>query len=547
MIAVGRYRTSRRLPLVASLIAGLAGLVVTACAAPASVPGAGAGPAAPRAGGVAGAPVPGPAPAPGLVDAVFDTGFERIRDIYIDPVVIGELTVTGLDSLDAHDPTFAVARTGNDVTARLGPAELVRVGAPAGRDSRGWAAVAGHVVSAGRAASPALAALDAETVYESVFDAVLDGLDDYSRYVDPQSAREERAQRDGYGGIGLMIEYDADGRAIVLQVFDDGPAAAAGIEPGWYIESVGGESIADWDIGDVGRALRGRSGTEVAVTFATRDGISRSYRLTRAQVVPNVVGTRRVDDVIVAEVLRFNAATTEDLTRAIGAEIARLDGMASGVVLDLRGNPGGLLGQAVAVADLFVDDGLLIETRGRHPDSVQRFDARRGDILDGLPLAVLIDGRSASGAEIVAAALQDSGRAVLVGSSTFGKGSVQTVTRLPNDGELFLTWSRIYAPSGYTLHRQGVMPTLCTSAGIESADVLIDRFRSGRLAIPAQLTVAQRAAPENAAALEALRTACPWRAHDAALDLDVARRVVSDRSLYAEVVSARLEDAVALR
>ncbi|MEQ8967647.1 MAG: S41 family peptidase [Azospirillaceae bacterium] len=486
-------------------------------------------------------------PAGGATVAVFDMGFERIEDIYIDAVPIGDLAVTGLAALDTHDPAFGVDRTETTVSARLGGAELLRVSAPTARDARGWAAVAGHVVAAGQAASPALGDLEREAIYETVFDAALDGLDDYSRYVDPESAREERAQRDGYGGIGLLIEYDADSRAIVLQVFDEGPAAGAGIEPGWYIETVDGESIADWDIGDVGRALRGRSGTPVRVTFSTREGVLRSYTLTRARVVPNVVATRRVGDVIVAEVLRFNAATTEDLTRAIDETMAGMDGPPAGVVLDLRGNPGGLLGQAVAVADLFVDDGLLIETRGRHPDSAQRFDARRGDILAGLPLAVLIDGRSASGAEVVAAALQDSGRAVLVGSSTFGKGSVQTVTRLPNDGELFLTWSRIYAPSGYTLHRQGVMPTLCTSAGIDQADSLIDRFRSGRLAIPAQLTAAQRAAPESESALDALRSACPWRAHDAELDLEVARRVVSDPMLYAEVVQARREEAFALR
>src|SRR3546814_20352184 len=150
------------------------------------------------------------------------------------------------------------------------------------------------------------------------------------------------------------------------------------------------------------------------------------------------------------------------------------------MILDLRGNPGGLLNQSVAVADMFISHGQIISTRGRHPDSFQYFDAESDDATGGLPLVVLVDGQSASGAEVVAAALQDSGRAVVVGASSYGKGSVQTVTRLPNAGELFLPWSRIYSPAGYTPPHQRVMPTLCTrtSPGGDAAQ-LRARFRPG--------------------------------------------------------------------
>ncbi|NNG02504.1 MAG: peptidase S41, partial [Inquilinus sp.] len=155
----------------------------------------------------------------------------------------------------------------------------------------------------------------------------------------------------------------------------------------------------------------------------------------------------------------------------------------------------------------------------------------------GLPVAVLIDGRSASGAEVVAAAMQDSGRAVLIGATTFGKGSVQTVTPLPNDGELYLTWSRIYAPSGYTLHRQGVLPTICTSGATGNADELIAAYRAGGLVPIALLNTARQAAPDDLAALEQLRGTCPWQAHDEALDELIARRVLLDAALYAEALA----------
>ena len=158
---------------------------------------------------------------------------------------------------------------------------------------------------------------------------------------------------------------------------------------------------------------------------------------------------------------------------------------------------------------------------------------------------MLLDGRSASGAEVVAAALQDSRRGVLVGASTYGKGSVQTVTRLPNDGELFLTWSRIFAPSGYTLHLQGVMPTICTSTGIDDPDRIVAMFSAGQLAVPASMTSLRQAAPEDEAALQRLREACPWREHDAELDVEVALRLLRDPLLFQQALAASSPPSVA--
>ena len=212
--------------------------------------------------------------------------------------------------------------------------------------------------------------------------------------------------------------------------------------------------------------------------------------------------------------------------------MAALGPQARGLILDLRGNPGGLLGQSVAVADLFMPRGEIISTRGRHPDSMQQYYARREDRTDGLPMVVLVDGRSASGAEVVAAALQDAGRAVVVGASSFGKGSVQTVTRLPNGGELFLTWSRIFSPAGITIHRQGVTPTLCTSRDVETVEQALTLFRSGELAIPQSVIGLRRAAADDDSALRRVRAFCPWRVHDEELDVQVAERLLRDDRLF---------------
>ncbi|MBV5324033.1 MAG: S41 family peptidase, partial [Rhodospirillaceae bacterium] len=150
-----------------------------------------------------------------------------------------------------------------------------------------------------------------------------------------------------------------------------------------------------------------------------------------------------------------------------------------GVILDLRGNPGGLLDKAVTVVDLFVAQGPILTTKGRHPEATNAFDAHPGDMGEDLAVVVLVDGRSASAAEIVASSLQDSGRAVVIGTNSYGKGTVQTVISLPNDGEITLTWSRFHTPSGYALHGLGVLPALCTSAPGATPASIMDGLTRG--------------------------------------------------------------------
>ena len=212
-----------------------------------------------------------------------------------------------------------------------------------------------------------------------------------------------------------------------------------------------------------------------------------------------------------------------------------------GVVLDLRGNPGGLLDKAVAVVDLFVAQGAILSTRGRHPEASNAFDAHPGDIGEDLPVVVLVDGRSASAAEIVASALQDTGRAVVIGTNSYGKGTVQTVIALPNDGEITLTWSRFHTPSGYALHGLGVLPTICTSAlpAVPPAAILDGLIRGTQSPkLPETLAVWRHTGFEETELRHRLRESCPpsRRSEDKG-DMELAEKLLSNRSAFSHALA----------
>ena len=203
-------------------------------------------------------------------------------------------------------------------------------------------------------------------------------------------------------------------------------------------------------------------------------------------------------------------------------------------MLDLRGDPGGLLDQAVSLSDVFIAKGPIVATVGRNPASRQFFEASGDSVAPQIPIVVLVNGGSASASEIVAAALQDAGRAVVVGTASYGKGTVQTVLRLPNNGELTLTWAQLVAPAGYLLNEHGVVPTLCTSdLGDDDRSVQIALQRASGLSAVSPLTVRPRATLDNSA-WEQLRRSCPPRDGDRAIDLTVAERLLDDPVLYSQ-------------
>ncbi len=207
-----------------------------------------------------------------------------------------------------------------------------------------------------------------------------------------------------------------------------------------------------------------------------------------------------------------------------------------GIVLDLRGDPGGLLDQAVSLADVFIAKGPIVATVGRHPASRQFFEASGDAVAPQIPIVVLINGGSASASEIVAAALQDAGRAVVVGTASYGKGTVQTVLRLPNDGELILTWAELVAPAGYSLNGHGVVPTVCTSdLGNDPKSIEAALQRASEVASSAPVTFSPRASLDEGG-WTALRRSCPPRPGDRAIDTAVAERLLADPVLYSQAL-----------
>ncbi|KGM30370.1 hypothetical protein P409_33455 [Inquilinus limosus MP06] len=477
--------------------------------------------------------------------SVFTVGFDRIQEVYLVKEDFGKLALDGLNGLSKLDDTLSVRRDGSRV-------QLIRAGhvvgdfdSPAPDASYDWGTLVASTLDSASLASAKIATAGNEAAYQAVYEALLSDLDPYSRYVNPDRARDDRAQRDGYTGVGIALSQDDKGRPVIGDVFPDTPAARANLLKGSLIVAVDGVSVEDAKVDEIADLMRGPVGTKVDLTVREPKGNSRTATMTREKVIENMVRSEVRDNIIVVKLLRYNTTAAAAVRNAVTGLLRGLNGKARGIVLDLRGNPGGLLDQSVALADMFMDHGPIVSTRGRNPDSDQSFSARNGDISGHLPLAVLVDGHSASAAEITAAALQDADRAILVGSTSFGKGSVQTVTRLPNDGELFLTWSRIYAPSGYTWHRQGILPTVCTSGSGTDAKAMIDAFRAGQAPSMSEAMAERFRAPDDETALRRVRSACPWQVHDADLDIQVAVGLISDPALYAQALGSQDRGTVA--
>ncbi|MFQ5772911.1 MAG: S41 family peptidase [Kiloniellaceae bacterium] len=476
-----------------------------------------------------------------LANRLFSVGYRDVADIYIDDVAVSDLAVAGLNGLSSIDSDLAVSRSGGRILMSIDGQQAGAFAAPAVGDTEGWGNLTAAALNIGRVRSAELDAAEPERLYEVVFDGMLSELDGFSRYAGREEARENRASRDGFGGIGVRIRLIDQGVRI-LSVMEDTPAERSGLRDNDVITEIDGEPTVGLSQRDVVRRLRGPLRSRVALTVK-RDSAPRplNIQVVRAHIVPQTVRYSRIGKVAHIRVSGFNQSTTRTLrdkmklaTRDLGPELA-------GFVLDLRGNPGGLLDQAVAVSDLFVTGGRIVSTHGRHPDSHQYFDAEPDDVAKHKPVVVLVNGNSASASEIVAAALQDAGRAVVVGTSSFGKGTVQTVLRLPNEGELTLTWARFHAPSGYGLNGRGVMPDICTAGDMASAEEVLERLRRGLLPVD-RATVRKELDPVDGAAIDSFRAACPPGRGEPDVDLEVARRLLENPALFARALGAEEPD-----
>ncbi len=454
----------------------------------------------------------------------------------LEPVPAAQLAAWGLRGLTTLDPRLELEW--QDGTIRLtrreadgSAAAVAALATPAGQDAGAWGKLAAAALRAGWDASRAVRQAGGGELVRTFFDELFNHLDPYSRYTSPAEAGEARDARAGRAGVGLALA--ARGRRLVVAaVSADGPASAAGVRVGDAVLAIDATPV-DGEARPAAEAmLAGAEDDVVELALRTRDDAPRTVSLRRVAVPPETVRAARAGPLLVLRISAFAADTGARLAHALAGALR--PGV-RGVVLDLRGNRGGVLAQAVAAAEAFLQVGVVATVAGRDPEAqrVFRADADGQDRARGLPVVVLVDGRSASAAEVLAAALADQHRAVVVGSATVGKGLVQTIAPLPDGGSLYVTWGRVLAPLGWPLQGLGVLPQVCTAFGQDAAMRQLRLLAAGTQPMQATLARARMSrAPLPAAEALEIRQACP-AAEGRDPDLAAARYLVDHPAAYA--------------
>src|SRR6056297_2689793 len=367
--------------------------------------------------------------------------------------------------------------------------------------------------------------VDTSELIEAAINGMLTSLDPHSSYLSPDDAENMQVQTRGeFGGLGIEVTQE-DGFVKVVSPMDGTPADQAGVEAGDFITHVDGESLLGLTLNEAVDMMRGPVGSEIVITLV-REGTPEPFDVSiiRDTITLTAVRARTERDDVVLRVTTFNDQTSPNLKSGLEEQIEALGGMdkVSGIVLDLPNNPGGLLTEAIKVSDAFLEEGEIVSTRGRNVQDGERFNATPGDLADGKPIVVLINGGSASASEIVAGALQDHRRAIVVGTKSFGKGSVQTVMPLRGNGAMRLTTARYYTPSGRSIQALGVSP-----------DVVVQQPRRDE-----EVAEEEETTPRPSRSEADLR----GRLNNDSLSEDERRQIEEDRAQAEEAAKLRDED-----
>ncbi|KJE36715.1 peptidase S41 [Thalassospira sp. HJ] len=314
--------------------------------------------------------------------------------------------------------------------------------------------------------------VDDKQLIEAAINGMLTSLDPHSSYLNMDNFEEMQVDTRGeFGGLGIEVTME-DGFVKVIAPIYDTPAEKAGLQPGDFITHIDGTAIRGMTLNDAVEMMRGKVNTDIVLTII-RKGEQTPFdvTLTRAVIKIQSVRAEPKDDIGYIRITKFNEQTFSGLQRAIADMREDIGPEIKGLVIDLRNNPGGLLDQAISVSDAFLDKGEIVSTRPRDTQNTERYNARTGDLAEGLPVVVLINDGSASASEIVAGALQDHRRAVIMGTRSFGKGSVQTILPMPGNVALRLTTARYYTPSGKSIQEVGIVPDIIVpQARVESIE-----------------------------------------------------------------------------
>jgi len=295
---------------------------------------------------------------------------------------------------------------------------------------------------------------------ENSINGMLTGLDPHSSYMNAKAFRDMQVQTKGeFGGLGIEVTQD-NGFIKVISPIDDTPASKAGVKAGDLITALDGKTVQGLSLQDAVDKMRGSPNSKITLTIK-REGVDKPIEISMLREIIHIQVVKQrleADNIGYVRLTQFTEQADSSVKQAVKTLRQQAGGKLKALILDLRNNPGGLLDQAVAISGDFINQGEIVSTRARHTEDAQRWDAKGNDVLDGLPLVVLINGGSASSSEIVAGALQDHHRAVLLGTRSFGKGSVQTVIPLPGNGAMRLTTARYYTPSGRSIQGRGIVP-----------------------------------------------------------------------------------------
>lgn len=491
-----------------------------------------AGTAAPDAGGFD----------PALSASVIGAGLRFMLPRTLEPYTAAQLALWGLNGLTAIDPSLLVSQQGGALRLTQGRLTLFVGPAPAAGDIEGWARSASAMAARAYGGSPTVRAAGAQAMLQSFFDEMFNHMDPYSRYVPPEPADAERDRRTGGAASAGISLVDGDRYPTISDVNANGPAWAAGVSAGWSVIDVDGRSTRGQPAAVVEGWMRGTAGTPLSLTLRGARGRqagrsegrseTRSVSLQRASVPPETVFAFRNDNILILRITGFAGDTAQEVSEFLDEATHQGSAKLKGVIIDLRGNRGGVLQQAVTTVALLLDRGVAVITRGRDPEANHVWSVAGGDLTDGAPIAILVDGRTASAAEVMAAALADQRRAVVIGSATLGKGLVQTIGQMPDGGELFVTWSRMLAPQGWPLQGLGVLPEICTAGGADQIAAQMAALGGGHDLLEDALVEWRRSrAPLPSSRVLDLRANCP-AAIGTDADLEVARTLVGDPTRY---------------
>lgn len=461
-----------------------------------------------------------------LAGSVYGAAFAFMQPRTLVPIPLADLTLWGLRGLTALDPSVAPAMTAHQIILYDRGQPVLSLPLPQADDVAAWGALAAALCNRATILSPAVAEAGTGGIVTSFFDELFNHLDPYSRYVAPDSHATDMPPADP--GLTLAVQ----GRHIVVESLDPGgPADRAGIRPGDRVLAIDGIATRGEDAYTLNSALAGAPGSRVTLRIEPRHGRVRSLTVTRSAAAPATVFSQQQGSNLLIQITGFEPGTAAAFQAQLAAGLAASP-PPTGLILDLRGNRGGLLEQAVTVADSLIPRGTIARTTGRNPEAAQLWRATGQNLSGDLPIAVLVDGRTASAAEVLSAALADDGRGVVIGSATFGKGLVQAATELPDGGHLLVTWARLLAPLGWPLQGLGVLPQLCTSGDAAAVESQLQALSAGQQPLAPALKAERAARPGiPLAQILQLRDACP-AALGSSLDLQAAQFLLSTPPAY---------------